>query len=817
MDAVNKILKLQSFDDLCKAITTDMQSTDILAQRYGVRIIMLNNFHTFARLSCFLTGQGVKSEALEKLLDEDAPDTWLTPDDLCRSIERCKETSLITPFSELARFFTNDEFRGIFNQVLLTEQLNRPQRRIYIPLIGLQNRFTDFLRHFGRLEESAPIWQYYEEEQQVNVFLSRQAQYHLPQEMGIHQLCNLKEWLKFWKEGAPQEQVLCLSKPLYLYFERAKPDNIFNFHKIENAHEFIESFLGLSIPLSYHEEEESFWGRLLQLIDRYHGLSGFQQLVCRHFNVVYLDAETILQRWADKSTDSFDRWLMKAYLYTKNSISEHPYFYLCLNESENLEASSELLTKIAERIFFSSDLSAIEQRQYAEERQTLMQKYKDLFRTHVGKDKQIWIGEQLAELYRQTGQLELVLALCTNCFEREQFLLMGWYVAHKETGRVTLTTIEKKFPELAGYLRPHSPLHLTSKQLWATEYMDLYRQAKLADRLLPEIVNTMQSKNKDAASFYSWYHSFTPTHEALARIDQDKTLRPDMIYWIDGLGAEYFPYICYLVEQENCGMKMVYSELTRADIPSSTQHNRFMGDRVRHLLELDEMGHDKRQYKKYETLIAELNLLQKLLRSLLLEAQHRPCTIAIVSDHGLSALSRLVGSERCNKEAEHEGRFLQVEHPGNNDATYIFHRNEQDGRYYKVALTHASLGNKPTHEVHGGCTPEEVLVPFVVLSNKHATTPCHYQLTIENPRIPCSKPTVTIGIMPEPAKATLSIDGKDIDMRKSGTRWTATLPSPTEGMHKILISLPDGFTQIIEVEVYGLGFSAMGIDQEFDI
>jgi hypothetical protein len=35
-----------------------------------------------------------------------------------------------------------------------------------------------------------------------------------------------------------------------------------------------------------------------------------------------------------------------------------------------------------------------------------------------------------------------------------------------------------------------------------------------------------------------------------------------------------------------------------------------------------------------------------------------------------------------------------------------------------VALTHASLNNRPVREVHGGCTPEEILVPFIVISNK---------------------------------------------------------------------------------------------------
>jgi hypothetical protein len=49
------------------------------------------------------------------------------------------------------------------------------------------------------------------------------------------------------------------------------------------------------------------------------------------------------------------------------------------------------------------------------------------------------------------------------------------------------------------------------------------------------------------------------------------------------------------------------------------------------------------------------------------------------------------------------------------DSDYIRHKNGEDN--FKVALTHASLNSKPVREVHGGCTPEEILAPFIIISN----------------------------------------------------------------------------------------------------
>ena len=94
-------------------------------------------------------------------------------------------------------------------------------------------------------------------------------------------------------------------------------------------------------------------------------------------------------------------------------------------------------------------------------------------------------------------------------------------------------------------------------------------------------------------------------------------------------------------------------------------------------------------------------------------------TIAIVSDHGLTALSRLVDSKKYTAKASHEGRYIKLDSTDClKDSDYIRCKNGDDN--FKVALTHASLNCKPVREVHGGCTPEEILVPFIVISNKKA-------------------------------------------------------------------------------------------------
>ena len=172
MDASEKIISFNSLDELKQEIIKDTTSTDVLAQRYVVRFIMLNNFDTYCSLVKFLSNElNVNKLDIESLLDGD--DRWITIDTLRDVVQNCTSSTILTPFSELARFYSEEDFRGFFNDIILHEDIQNKNKRIYIPLIGLQNRFIDFLKSFGRLSESAPIWQCNTTKQQIRVYLSK--------------------------------------------------------------------------------------------------------------------------------------------------------------------------------------------------------------------------------------------------------------------------------------------------------------------------------------------------------------------------------------------------------------------------------------------------------------------------------------------------------------------------------------------------------------------------------------------------------------------------------------------------------------------
>lgn len=424
--ATDKIIRFKNLDDLKTAIDKDLKSTEVLAQRYCVRFIMLNDFKTFRELTKFLAaGLGVKMFELQNLTLGD--DKTVTIDMLSDAIEGISETSLVTPFSELVRFYKEEDFNGFFNEIILTEDLKHPGKRIYIPIIGLNNRFNDFLKNFGRIQESAPIWQLYsQQDDKVKVFVSKFKTPFLPEGSEYYKLDTMKDWLNFWRKQAPQEKILCSAKPIRAGWRNSRPDSIFTFAEVANVHEFITEFLGISIPFVYSDSETLYWEKLLEAISSIpQGTFSWKSYVEKYFNTWEFGLKRILNIWADEQRMNYDRWLLKNYLLHTNQLDSSPYARLGLEETTDYFNPAVFFVKLAERIFYTSTEAELDK--YAEERHRILNAEHKRFKEIVPKSNQDWIMEQLVTIAQNETDLSMAKKLCTGTFDFEKELYFGWY------------------------------------------------------------------------------------------------------------------------------------------------------------------------------------------------------------------------------------------------------------------------------------------------------------------------------------------------------------------------------------------------------
>lgn len=804
--ATDKIIRFKNLDELKTAIGNDITSKDVLAQRYCVRFIMLNDFKTFRELTKFLAADlGVKMFELQNLTLGD--DKTITIDMLSEAITGINETSLVTPFSELVRFYKEEDFNGFFNEIILTEDIKHPGKRIYIPIIGLNNRFNDFLKNFGRIQESAPIWQLYSpQDDKVKVFISKFKISTLPEGSEYCKLDTMKDWLNFWRKQAPQEKILCSAKPIRAGWRNSRPDSIFTFTEVANIHEFITEFLGISIPFVYDESESLYWEKLLEAISSIpQGTFTWKSYVEKHFNTWEFGLSRILDIWSEEQRLDYDRWLLKNYLLHTNQLDSMPYTHLCLEETTDYFNPAVFFVKLAERIFYTS--TAAERERYVKERHKLLHTEAKRFKGIVPKGNQDWIMDQLVSIAQNDPDLSTAKKLCTGTFDFEKELYFGWYQLRSEDD-FGVSHLKEFYPDLHAYLTTNDNSVFRPGTEWLSDYFKAYREAKIKDTFTDDVKTFIDTYNASDASFWDWYYKHSTCHDLYNEVMADLSRQPDKVYWIDGLGAEFIPFIQYLVETSKSEFEVIEAQVATTGLPSNTSLNRFDVDEktLYKYGELDALAHSG-HYRNRKTLIEELNIIRKIITTILRDNSVGNHTIAIVSDHGLSALSRLREPRKLTGKAHHEGRYI----PYTSDIAaesmpeYVTVKNPNDNQNYKVALTHSSLGRKPSHEVHGGCTPEEVLVPFFLLTNVDASKPVKYDINPVKTDLPVSSPVFECIINPKPKSAQLIIGNNKIDMVAIGTKWSGSIPKAVEGNIVVSILPERGKVRNFSVNIYGMG------------
>lgn len=694
MTATEKIKIFQSVDTLISEIEIDRSSNDILKNRYAVRFIMLDNFNVFQELSLRLTGLNVNTFGIETLLSSDNKDRWITQDELKNSIKRISNCTIVSPFSEIVRFYNEEKFSTFFNEIALLENTqDNLNRRIYIPLIGIESRFVKFLSSFGRIEESAPIWSIKTGVlQPVVIYLTPSMDsakgYNYPQlYKGLE---TMYDWLLFWKTKAPTEKIICSSLPINVNYKYSQPDNIFDIKLIETAFEFITQYLNIHTDIEYRASDEYFWIQLLSLLDckRVSSFS-FKPFVEEHFNVHKLSIKDLLNKWIATDTTEFDRWLLKHYYL--HFIADNEYLNGIMIDCVDY-STLRLIREIALLIFIDPS-----EKKQIEERNTLLRLVTIQFKLPDSDLSEM--KERILDISKTDNNK--AISLCSGRFDFEKELFVEWY----NVGELSFSELQKLYPEYAAYL---NDLKLNS---WLNVYIQEYKKAKTEDKYTDAVKNIIANKNANENSFYEWYNSneFKLSKELLAKE------KPDKIYWIDGLGIEYLSLIHDIINKSNFKLEKLI--IAKTDIPSSTEHNKF--ENVEKINDLDSYIHNN-LYQYPQTICREIDVVTNIFNKVL--NQSTETSIAIVSDHGLTALSRLVESKKYMAKASHEGRYIKLESSESiEDTDYIRHKNGEEN--FKVALTHASLNSKPVREVHGGCTPEEILVPFIIVSNKKSANP----------------------------------------------------------------------------------------------
>ncbi len=703
-----------TLEELKQAIIADKNvSTEVGASnlnRFPLRFILTDSFDDcFHLIEWLQTERQVHVESVDRWMDARYPDLMMTYQELGEAIEKYVKRigtndGLIAPFSELARFYDNTKdktFDALIKSLKGIESIELGQdshQRIYIPIVGLEEKMQTF-----RNESQIVIWHLKDAESTgYRVVIMNDADCYGVNglEENYNVVHNLYEWLNIWKDNDSQQKhtIISTSKTIYTDSVHANPDNAFTYITPCNVYEFLTKGLGFAFEnIIYKESEEDKWRLLAQQIDAGRPFS-FDEFVRHYFEMPIIEGSiAFLKAWFSHSS-SFDRWLLTMF-YTSTHNSDN-LLCRCLGRMADYSNRS-LFTEVA------LDMTTISSE--VEERKQILNTAADN-KVLLTEEVVNLLGRRLEAISQKLGYKQ-ALQYFTKLTSKEKDIALVWM----GKGQISGKDVKSFFPELEMYTRSGLDSIIRSKS-WLDDYFQTYKIAKISNQYTDEIECQIREKNADGIAFDTWYQSFKTTRTLLSgRSDIE------VFYWIDGMGIDWIPFVSELIRQhehENVYLNDVM--IARAQLPTTTAINKVEIQKLSEVDiqdmkvgDLDSLAHRSTNVYPH-VLVEEIEVVKTAIQKIV--NSYAGKKVAIVSDHGITYLSQLCeGLNLGCLEGDHHGRLAFIKSGSmTTDRNYII---LEDGKTV-CSLTHKSLCEKvPRGQgIHGGCVPEEVLVPIFIIS-----------------------------------------------------------------------------------------------------
>lgn len=733
---------VNNFEELKAAIEHDKQATGLDAgtrNRYPLRFVLFDNFSDCYEFVEYLQSeQSAQVESVDKWIDPEYRDLIVSYDDLAESIEKfVKQISpydcVIAPFSELARFYDNEskhEFDALITTIKgiqTSHEGYEAHQRVYIPIVGLEGKmeaFKDDTQMIAyRMQSSNRDLNY-------RLILTPKEDYGVQGLEAKYTVVNdIKEWLKIWKDTRQQKttHIICKSMSIYAFAGFAQPDNAFSYYTCHNAYEFLTG--GLQLPfggLQYELRDGDNWEILAQSINLAEPFT-FEKYVKSTLSVDEVaDYKDFIRLWFLHTT-TFERWLLVRY-YKQKETAEN-YLLEVLAKTTNY-GTNEFVENLAMTLPSTDNDIAI--RKYC----LVLAAKKNILLSDTAESQ---VSRALTSLPERVGYYS-AKNYFTGVSRKEREIALRWL----GQGHFTPADIKGFFPDLFYYINEGTGVAADVPN-WVEKYMLDYKLAKLRNVYTPEIDTHIKRLNASESTFDAWYNDFKTTYTHLKNRGD-----VEVFFWIDGLGIDWIPLVKQIIEERR-ERQIFLNEvmIARAQLPTKTSINKTdlerllpEGQKLEKIGDLDSMAHSTANIAPF-TLIHEIKMVRAAIEEILDRFVGKK--IAIISDHGLSYLSQLrQGLHLAGVDSDHRGRIAEKKTKGAAlvDETYF---RMEDGKTL-CALRHESLCDKvPDNQgCHGGCTPEEVLVPIFIISSAPAAS--NWQADIVDPNISGTEPRVKFDI-----------------------------------------------------------------------
>ena len=807
---------MNSIPDIIEQIANDKQKTGTY-DRYPIRFLFMDlNDNTQEDIISIIAGIKKQYKTNIKVLDisDDLSfdDAWITKNKMLDIISSLDVNTdyFVTGFSELARFYSRKDLEALLLSFMTNiENTSGNKQRIYFVCFSLFDKIAQELKTNNRNESIDPIVngsKYKTVDNDIDKICVYYTNTDLSDEVMNNRINSSKEWLSIYKNNHIdyKKGIICVSNTLVMLYEQAKPDNFVDIEKLDSYYKLLLYIYGMKIRNAKEDNfDHSFWKCLYDYC-RLNDVNSLDAVVKRIINVNDINDSNIFELIIS-SKKVFNKQLLHLYLLEHQSSFEHSDYLMYILEKSKQDNYINIEKTVITDFSLVSNKTDLNARRFFSQYipdSTLLTFEGDLAEA-INRSLRNYLTSRIS--WYDFGNVQLTninieqLSIETKAnvnglvvdYSNEYFkeFYLGRTLVEKS---MLLSLLQNKIvdknyvfalcPDYQFYLGDSVSEYLDNDHQFIEKYIFEYKTSKLFNYPTEKYLEML---NNIASDFYSWYYS-EPSYQYTLDIIHGITY--DKLFVFDGVGAEYFDYLLYLIKKHD--RIVTFSTLGKTYLPSITSINKdaFGNNYDEWVPDFDESIIHGTIYNSAINVAKSLYTIEKMFLEVINRYPNE--LIAITADHGCTAAGKLIKpSKKYDFSADHEGRCAKVKKSYHDTSDYAY-ITSVDNNNWLVATREISLDDNPKREAHGGATFEEVFVPIIVFGDKTYKNKVKYDIQLKSGLLSGLNRSVSIEILPPLNKAPTIIetDGTKHIMKKVANNvWTSEIDNIQSQLLSVII------------------------------
>ena len=435
------------------------------------------------------------------------------------------------------------------------------------------------------------------------------------------------------------------------------------------------------------------------------------EVIPHALNMHFFDPKPVIGNW-NTLTDN-EKWVF--YLWYQLGLNRSSdYISFAVKQSENYH---DLLSSLECAIIDCADNSNFDE--WVLQREEILNKAGYNAPSHM-----------FIEKFNQMVDTRIKLKILTGRTHEERTKILELVSCALKEGKTIndfKMLLQKKYPDLLLYLKPSKYLSGEIK-----EYMSAYKINKISDTFSSQLSNAAGQIdclefNTRGAILYSLKNS----------IDSPYFL------WFDGLGIEWVDMLLDKIECIDSTISLSKVNIGTAVLPTITKANMEKTDpetiSEKKIDDMDTLSHikDKSDCNYFSIIAKQFELIETIARRIVETIRHYPdMEIIVTTDHGMSRMAakgfHLTQGVNPPSKADifNHGRYCILSPETDSPSVS---NTKKDGNVVAFCThNHFTFSGYAPGEVHGGATPEELLVPILhfakVNQNGKKIKPINYAL-----------------------------------------------------------------------------------------